>query len=52
VRLGVNGQELLPRRAMRQSAAGKNVNTEVENSTVFGAVTKQRLTKTQQTEET
>jgi hypothetical protein len=35
---------------MRQSVAGKDVNTEADKSTVLGAVTKQQLVKTQQSE--
>jgi hypothetical protein len=34
---------------MRQSVAGKDVNTEAEECTVLGAVTKQRLMQAQQT---
>jgi hypothetical protein len=37
---------------MRQSPADKDVNTEAEELTALGAVTKQRLMKTQQTEKT
>jgi hypothetical protein len=37
---------------MGQSPAGKDVNTEAEECTEMGAVTKQRLVKTQQTEKT
>jgi hypothetical protein len=37
---------------MRQSVAGKDVNTEAEESTALGAVDKLRLVKTQQTEKT
>jgi hypothetical protein len=35
---------------MRQSAAGKDVNPEAEESMALGAVTRQRIVKTQQTE--
>jgi hypothetical protein len=35
---------------MRQSVAGKDVNTEAEESTVLKAVTKLRMAKTRQTE--
>jgi hypothetical protein len=35
---------------MRQSVAGKDVNTKAEESTAVEAVTKHRLVKTQQTE--
>jgi hypothetical protein len=48
--LGVHGQELRPLGGMRQPPAGKDVNKEAEESTVLGAVTKQRLVKPQQTE--
>jgi hypothetical protein len=44
--IGANSQELW------ESPASKDVNTEAEESTVLGAVTKQRLVKTQQTEKT
>jgi hypothetical protein len=37
---------------MRQTVAGKEVNTEAEESTVLRAVTKQRQVKTQQTGKT
>jgi hypothetical protein len=37
---------------MRQSMAGKEVNTEAEESTALGAVTKQRLVERQQTKNT
>jgi hypothetical protein len=37
---------------VRQSPAGKEVNTEAEESTALGALNKQRLLKTQQTEKT
>jgi hypothetical protein len=50
--LGVNGQQLLPWGAMRQSVAGKDVNMEAEESTVLGAITKEWLAKTGQTEKT
>jgi hypothetical protein len=51
-RLGVSGQELRSCGAMRQSAACKGVNTEAEEPTALGAVTKQRLVKRQKTEKT
>jgi hypothetical protein len=35
---------------MRQSVDGKNLNTEAEESIALGAVTKQRLVKTQKSE--
>jgi hypothetical protein len=35
---------------MRDSVAGKDMKTEAEESAALGAVTKQRLTKTRQTE--
>jgi hypothetical protein len=47
-RLGVNDQELRPCGAMRQSVAGKDVNTEAEESTALGAVTRRQQVKTQQ----
>jgi hypothetical protein len=50
--LGDNDQELLPCGAMRQSVAGKDVTTEVEDSTELGAVTKHRLAKRQHIEKT
>jgi hypothetical protein len=37
---------------MRQSVANKDVNTQAEESTTLGAVMKQQLVKTQQTEKT
>jgi hypothetical protein len=37
---------------MIQSVANKNVNTEDEESTVLGAITKRRQVKTQRTEKT
>jgi hypothetical protein len=37
---------------MRQPVADKDVNTEAEESTVLGAVTKQRPVNTQQAEKT
>jgi hypothetical protein len=46
-RLGVNGQELRPWGAVRQSEDGKDMKTEAEESTALGAVTKLRLVKTQ-----
>jgi hypothetical protein len=51
-RLVFNGQELWPEEALRQSVAGKDVNTVTEESVVLKAVTKQRLAKTYQTEKT
>jgi hypothetical protein len=39
-----------PGGAMRQSVAGKDMNTEAEEPPALGAVTKLRLVKTQQTE--
>jgi hypothetical protein len=37
---------------MSQFAAGKDVNTQADESTVLGVITKQLLVKTQQTEKT
>jgi hypothetical protein len=37
---------------MRQQAASKDMNREAEESTVLGAITKQQMVKTQQTEKT
>lgn len=51
-RQGVIGQEVQTCRAMRQSVASKDVNTEAEESMALGAVTKQWLLKRQQTEKT
>jgi hypothetical protein len=44
------GHDLLSCVDARQSVAGKDLNTEAEESTVLGALTKQRLAKTQRTE--
>jgi hypothetical protein len=45
----VSGSQWSGVAAMRQSAAGKDLNTEAAESTALGAVTKQRLVNTADT---
>jgi hypothetical protein len=47
---GYKDTELPHRLVVRQSPASKEVNPEAEESTALGAVIRQRLVKTQQTE--
>jgi hypothetical protein len=48
----VSGSQWWADTAMRQLAAGKDVNMEAEEPTVWGDIAKQRLVKIQQTENT
>jgi hypothetical protein len=52
MRLGINGQDLWLRGALRRSVAGKDMNTEGEESTALAPVTNQSLVNTQQTKKT